>query len=215
MSHKNLIDITGKTFGRLTVIKRAPDKGGRGQTYWTCECGCHEHTIIDVRSSHLRNGLIQSCGCLRKEKTINRTETHGMTRTRLYRIWSNMKSRCYNENVPCFTRYGAEGKFVCSEWADSFESFRDWSLTHGYRDDLTIERIDGNKGYTPDNCKWATLEEQANNKRNNHIVEVDGNKMTLAQFARKYGLKYKRVEKQINKDGYTADEILLQVGIKQ
>ena len=107
---------------------------------------------------------------------------------RIRRIWNNMKHRCYNQNDSCYHIYGARGITVCDEWLKSYRPFYDWAMANGYSDDLSIDRIDNNKGYSPDNCRWATIEQQANNKSNNVWINDNGEKITISQFARKYGL---------------------------
>lgn len=109
--------------------------------------------------------------------------------TRLYSIWKAMKVRCYNRNSKAYKRYGGRGITICDEWRDDFPAFREWATSHGYNDTLTIDRIDTNKGYSPDNCRWATYKTQANNTRRNVILNINGEKGTIAQMCEKYGVK--------------------------
>lgn len=161
-----LKDITGKKFGRLTVIGRAGyDKHG---AIWKCICDCGRVKEISFR--HIANGNTKSCGCLRKELdqirnkgADNPSYKHGGSHSRLYVIWSNMKQRCLNPNATEYSAYGGRGITVCSEWLHDFKLFQGWALSHGYQDDLTIDRIDNDKGYSPDNCRWATKEQQYGN----------------------------------------------------
>lgn len=108
--------------------------------------------------------------------------------TRLYGIWKAMKTRCYNPNFAAYARYGGRGITVCDEWCEDFPAFREWALTHGYDDTLTIDRIDTDKGYSPDNCRWATYKSQANNTRRNVVIKINGEAGTVAEMCRKYGV---------------------------
>lgn len=164
----NFIDLTGQRFGRLVVIERTTNKGDHPS--WLCRCDCGGEKI--VRGSDLKSGHTQSCGCLHKEVVTSILEqrtnkhTHGKSRTRLYRIWSAMKSRCFDKKRECFKHYGGRGIAVCIEWKDNFQSFHDWAMANGYEEHLTIDRIDVNGNYEPSNCRWITLEQQQTNRTN-------------------------------------------------
>ena len=156
-----LIDLAGKQFGRLKVIERAETVNKR--TKWLCECDCGNEIIAEAYN--LKSGHTQSCGCLQSEAASCANKTHGMTRTRLYRIWNCMHNRCYRKSYHAFKHYGGRGIVVCDEWLHDFQAFYDWAIANGYKDDLSIDRIDPNKNYSPDNCRWATMAEQNKNKR--------------------------------------------------
>jgi hypothetical protein len=201
-----VIDLTGERFGRLTVVKRgktAKRKNNRGTlTYWVCQCDCG--STREVLNSDLKKGSTTSCGCYQRQRSREANITHGLSDSRLYNIWTHMKERCANPNVSCFDRYGGVGISVCEEWLTSFETFRNWSLENGYRNDLTIDRIDGAKGYNPYNCRWATVEEQNNNKKNNIIVEYNGRQMTLGQLSKTSGVDYHKLWRCV-KSGMAAE----------
>lgn len=197
------VDLSGKKFGSLTALTFLTNND-KGTTIWRCQCDCGNYT--NVSYNNLISGNTKTCGCL--------TEKHGDVKTRLYKCWQDMKSRCYYHKDNNYCNYGARGITVCKEWKDSYISFKKWALENGYSEKLTIDRIDCNGNYEPNNCRWATLEEQGNNKRNNKLVEYNGELMTLSQFAKKYaipkGISYKTVHRKYTYLNYTLEQILKQ-----
>lgn len=162
---RKAIDLTGQRFGRLTIIERAGGLSGKSAK-WLCRCDCGNEKVT-TRQKLIR-GDVQSCGCLQREYMQNGNVIHGGYKTRLYSIWHHMKYRCNNPNAPKYPLYGGRGITVCDEWINSFPAFRDWALDNGYDDNLTLDRIDNNKGYNPNNCRWATSSDQNRNRRPYH-----------------------------------------------
>ena len=159
----NYIDITGHRFGRLVVLRKSEPKKGYHGAMWECMCDCGTVTIAN--GQNLKSGNTTSCGCYGAEQRVNSVRKHGKTGTRLHRIWKAMHTRCYNINSPQFKYYGYRGIFICDEWKVNFQAFHDWAMSHGYEDNLSIDRIDSNGNYSPDNCRWVTMAEQNKNKR--------------------------------------------------
>jgi hypothetical protein len=132
---------------------------------------------------------------------------HGKRKTRLYRIWSNIKTRCLNSNDPHFERWGKRGITICDEWKDDFQSFYDWSMSHGYSDDLTIDRINNDGNYEPSNCRWVSVAEQARNKRTSVIISYKGKTQTAAQWAKELRTGHDTIRQRFHK-GWTTEECL-------
>lgn len=211
----NKEDMIGKRFGKLTVINESPPKNGR--RCWRCSCDCGNETI--VMEKNLKNGITKSCGCLRLERVHEAKTVHGESggkivgeRTALYRCWSNMKSRCYNENVRSYADYGAKGIEVCDEWRNDFTKFSEWAYTHNYQDSLTIERIDPTKNYCPENCEWITLSENSRRAHNKYCwaknivtgeyVEFWG----IRNFAKERDLDYKAIDRVLHGRAKTCND---------
>ena len=175
-----MIDLTNQRFGKLTVI-RLDGKDHRHECKWLCKCDCGNETV--VYGSHLRKGNTVSCGCVMRSAH----KTHGESKTRLYGIWQHMKSRCENPNVDHYYCYGGRGITYCDEWKD-FEVFKEWAVSNGYEDGLTIDRIDVNGNYEPGNCRWESMTVQHKNTRKAIVLEHNGERHTLREWAKVLGI---------------------------
>ena len=196
----NLKNLTGITFNRLYVIKRVSnDKSGRAR--WLCKCECG--TIKVILGKHLLSRKIQSCGCLQKERVTK----HKMSNSRLYSIYRGMKDRCYNQNMPEYHNYGGRGVTICDEWLNDPSAFFKWSLENGYSDDLTIDRKDNDKDYSPENCRWSTFVEQQNNRSNNTLLTKDGETHTIAEWSIILNISASTISTRLSK-GYSDEEAL-------
>lgn len=202
-------------FGNLTVTsysRKERRKNWRGYFhYWTCICACGNET--EVLHEHLLSGHTKSCGCYKVEKVIQRSTKHGGAGTRLYNMWIRLKERCYNSRNQDYKYYGARGIRVCDEWRNDFEAFQDWAMKNGYNDELTIERIDVNGNYTPDNCRFATMKEQNRNKRNNIVVSLNGKERLFIEICDKFGLDPIKARQRYYQ-GKTMEEIIQQDDLK-
>lgn len=193
----------GERFGRLVVVEQVESKKRKNRR-WRCICDCGKET--EVNTVDLRSGNTSSCGCFRVDETIRRHTTHGQAGTRLFDIWCGMRQRCSNPNIGKYDRYGGRGITVCKEW-DNFEPFLEWSMLNGYSDTLTIDRIDSNGNYCPENCRWATLKQQANNKRSNVIEEYCGVTGTRSEICDYFGLGYGLLSERIQRGWTIRDAI--------
>lgn len=170
------INLTGQKFGKLVVIRKA-EKDKWGNYQWECKCDCGKHVI--VRGFSLRKGKTKSCGCL---KGKHRHTKHNK-KERIYVIWDNMKQRCKNPNNPAYKHYGGRGIAICNEWLSDFINFYNWSMEHGYQENLTIDRIDANGNYEPTNCRWVDMKKQQNNRTNNHYINYNNQIHTLKEWS--------------------------------
>ena len=184
MSVPALIDLTGKRFGRLVITGRAPDyiqENGRKRVQWKCLCDCGKEFVTNADA--LKAGKTSSCGCLKHEFMINKFATHHETDSKLYGVWCAIKRRCYNKNSTYYEEYGGRGITMCDGWRDHYEAFRDWAHASGYTDKLTIDRIDNDEGYSPENCRCVDCVAQANNRRSNINITYNGETHTLTEWA--------------------------------
>jgi hypothetical protein len=191
----NYIDLMGRRFGRLT----AQELIVRGRkSYWRCKCDCGKEKVI--RQDTLTRNITHSCGCLQKEKVAesgHKNKKHGESSMRLFKIWTNMKTRCLNKNYNRYSDYGGRGIKICDNWL-IYENFSKWAKENGYQDNLSIDRIDVNGNYEPSNCRWATMKEQGNNKRTNHFIIFNGETLTIRQWEERYELPSGTIYTRLN-----------------
>lgn len=180
------LDLTGRRFGRLLVIRRA-ENDFKGRSKWVCRCDCGAMTI--VRTSSLSGENTKSCGCLWRETMLRSNTKHGYSKRNSFNhirnIFMGMIGRCENPSNSQFKNYGARGITVCPEWHD-LKTFGDWAKSHGCTDKMQIDRIDNDKGYNPSNCRFVTPKENSNNKRNTIHITIDGAALTISEAAEKY-----------------------------
>ena len=198
------IDLTGQKFGRLTVVRF--DHKENGRKYYLCQCDCGNFKIVSNHS--LKSENTKSCGCLHKEILTQRNKDnriHHPENERLLRIWRAMLHRCYKETDEHYDYYGGRGIKVCDDWHD-FEAFQKWALANGYADNLTIDRLDGNKDYCPENCSWATMTVQNNHKSDTKWLTYKGKTQSLSDWCRELGLDYFRTKARLNSLGWSVED---------
>lgn len=193
-------DLSNKHFGRLTVLS-FDHSDIHGHSYWLCRCDCGEHTI--VMSNNLKAGTTTSCGCYRREKIRETFTIHGLYNSRIYKTWISIRKRCNNKKAANYHLYGGRGIKVCDEWNDNFNTFYNWCLNHGYKEDLIIDRINNNGDYEPDNCRWVDAITQSNNKRNNRRITYNNETHTLAEWGRILKIHPDTLGKRLNKNDYS------------
>ena len=185
------IDLTGQRFGRLIVLEEGHRKNNR--ISWLCKCSCRNEVIVQAKL--LRNGRTKSCGCLKGE-------SHGMTDSKIYMVWSSMKKRCDNPNDKSYEWYGGKGITYQDSWKYFTAFYED--MKDGYEEGLTLDRIDNDGDYSKENCTWATRREQANNKRNNVYVGDTG--LTAAEFSRENNIGYDTVLTRVRRGYYASKD---------
>lgn len=209
------IDLTGQKFGRLTVVEHVNSEQNtkNRSAKWLCLCECGNYKIVCSKS--LKNGDTKSCGCYKKElnrqRMISRNMTHGHSNERLHFVWRGIKKRCYNPNHVEYKNYGGRGIKLCKEWHD-YSVFREWAYSNGYdenaeRGKCTIERIDNDKDYCPENCKFASMKEQANNKSSNRYISYNNKTQTVAQWADELNIRQETLRRRMQR-GWSIERTL-------
>lgn len=179
---------------------RVPNKGKSRAARWYCKCDCGgEHEVV---AHSLKSGVTTHCGCSDGNKT------HGGYKTKLYKRWVAMRQRCRNPNCSEYRNYGARGIAICREWDEDFVAFRDWALSNGYRDDLEIDRVDNDKGYSPENCRFIDRVGNANNLRKNRRYRFRGKDYTIAELARLTGAPYGSLRNRLVEMGMDVETAL-------
>lgn len=192
MQRQHALELTGQTFGRLTVLKRSAQLGRRGEVYWLCRCSCGVER--EVRASSLRSGRAKSCGCYHRE----RVTLHGMTTTATFKSWESMLQRCLNPHAPDYQNYGGRGIKVCPPWIGSFDAFL---ADMGLRPEgASLDRIDVNGDYVPSNCRWATRSRQQRNKRTTPMLTWQGVTLSWADWAERTGIPSKVIGWRLSRD---------------
>lgn len=179
------MNLVGQKFGRLTVLERLGPRSKGNDVYWKCICDCGNYKETSTYS--LTHHNCTSCGCYRKEVAGKTSSTHGLSKTPLYRVYKGMKNRCYNPNATGYERYGGRGISVCDKWLNDFRSFYEWNMSNGYCSGLSIDRIDYNGNYCPENCRWVDQKTQANNTCRNVVIKYEGETHTAAEWEDIFG----------------------------
>lgn len=183
----------GQKFNRLTVVEKSHTNAHK-EVVWECLCDCGKTTFVTAHN--LVSGHTRSCGCLAIERAKEANTTHGETGNKLYRAYSNMMTRCYNPKYKFYRAYGGRGISVCEEWRGEhgYENFSAWAKQNGYDRSLTLDRINVDGEYSPQNCRWATMKQQQNNRTNNATYEYNGEVKTMAEWAETLGVSYGRLQ---------------------
>lgn len=200
------VNLDGYSFGCFTVIKEAPHHiraDGKKVRVWECRCVCGNTRLLNKQE--IMSQKRKSCGCKHDEYARAQATVHGDSHKRLHNIWSGMRSRCYNQNEYHYRWYGERGIKMCDEWVDNYVAFKEWAVNNGYSDTLTIDRINVDGDYCPDNCRWVTMKAQCNNRTDNHRVSVFGGLYTLSQLEEKTGIKQETIRRRL-KRGWSAEE---------
>lgn len=202
---KNPKEIVGLRFGKLTVTRFTGKRQGT-QSIFECQCDCGNTT--NVRRQHLLSGHTKSCGCLQSESAKERNTKHGKSSDRIAAIWYGMRKRCFCKTASTFKNYGGRGITMCDDWKNDFSAFYSWAMKNGYAENLTIDRIDVNGDYCPENCRWITNEEQQNNRRTSRYVTFGGETRTVKDWAEITGIKYKTLIGRLNNGKWNVEQAL-------
>lgn len=208
--YKRMIDNTnkkyiGQKYNRLTIISYNSIKNNH--RYYNCRCDCGNIKVVDIK--HLKGGKIKSCGCLWEENKHEYRKIHGFSnKEHLYSTWKGIKHRCYCKTAKRYKDYGGRGITMCEDWKNSYISFRDWAINNGWIEGLTIDRIDNDKGYYPENCRFVTYKEQNRNQRSNVFLSYNGKTMILADWEKETGISRETISARINRLHWSIEKAL-------
>lgn len=197
-------NLIGQKYGHLTVVGLTNNASHR-ERHWLCKCDCGNCHIAS--SSNLVRGITKQCAECSKIQIGKSNTKHGTSPILLYRAYQNMKTRCNNEHYSLYHRYGGRGITICKEWQESFIAFREWALKNGYRKGLTLDRIDNDGNYCPENCRWVTMVEQSNNRVTNRMLSTNGETDTMANWSRRLDIPYWVLQRRLH-DGWSEDRAL-------
>lgn len=189
-------DLTGMKFGRLTAIKIIGQNEHKSNL-WLCECDCGNQCI--TYTTQLLIGKTKSCGCLQKENFLKSVCKHNLSNSRIYKIWTSIKQRCNGTTLRNKKYYKDKNILVCDEWKNNFIEFYNWSIANGYKEGLTIDRINSNGNYEPNNCRWVDRTVQNNNTSRNKIIEFNNEKHTMAEWSRILNIDYYALQHRIKR----------------
>lgn len=190
------MEIINKKFGKLFVIKKSCEKASNGEYKYECLCDCGKKT--NVKGSNLKNGNTKSCGCSRNMINAKLSKGYRKNNIRLYNIWASIRQRCYYKKSKQYKDYGGRGIKICDEWLNNFVEFELWAKQNGYKENLTIDRINVDGNYEPSNCRWVTMKEQNNNKRNNRYIEYNNEIHTLSEWSDILGFSQQKLKYRLD-----------------
>lgn len=198
-------DLTGQRFGYLTLVE-FDHRGEDYKSYFRAKCDCGKEIV--VQGYQLTSGHTKSCGCKKGEMNGEVHKKHNRSGSRIYRIWQGIKNRCLNTQLKVYPLYGGRGITIFDEWLgeNGFQAFYDWAMANGYKENLSIDRIDNDMGYFPENCRWVSMKIQANNTRRNVTYEYNGERLTISEMATKYNVPYKLLYKRLHNFGWSVNE---------
>lgn len=198
-----------KKYNKLIILSIIKNDYDINKTKVLCKCDCGNEKVIYL--GNVIRGLTKSCGCIRKKngyKQGTNKKTHGQSKTKLYRVYKNVINRCYNKNHDHYKHYGGRNIKMCDEWLNDFMSFYNWAYDNGYTDMLTIDRIDNNGNYEPNNCRWVDMSVQSNNKRNTVYLTYNNKTQSMKQWANELGLNYEHFRYRIRNKSMSIDEAI-------